>query len=186
MNNVKRCFRFFTLFDYDKEEKWLNEMNKKGWKLRKGGLCFVFDKCEPEDVVYKLDFQKNDIDKNGYLKMYEDYGWEYVYSFNNYMYFRKNADNISDSEDSNELDIFSDNESKLDMMKKIIKWKLLPILCIFLALVIPNFIKGIDAALNDSFGNSLFIAWSITLLLYLFIFTKCYIGYTRNKKRIEG
>ena len=34
--------------------------------------------------------------------MYEDYGWEYVCGFNNYVYFRKKADGIPDSKDSEE------------------------------------------------------------------------------------
>ena len=35
MSDVKRCIKFFTLFDYDKEEKWLREMHKKAGSSEK-------------------------------------------------------------------------------------------------------------------------------------------------------
>ena len=183
MSDVKTCIKFFTLFDYDKEEKWLREMHKKGWKLRKGGICFTFDKCEPEDVIYKLDFQKDGSDKKNYISMFEDYGWEHIMEFNNYVYFRKSA-NYAAGNESEELEIFSDSESKIDMMKRILRFRMLPLLIIFLCCVVPNFLKEINNNDFSTFDKIFNIFWIVLMVLYVFLFTKCYLGYKRNKNRI--
>ena len=59
----KVVYRISTIADYDREALYLGEMHTKGWKLRKVSysiLLFVvkytFEKCQPEQVSYKLDF----------------------------------------------------------------------------------------------------------------------------------
>jgi hypothetical protein len=44
--------------DHKKEEIYLREMHKSGWKfVRVSGLgVYHFEECEPEDVVYQLDY----------------------------------------------------------------------------------------------------------------------------------
>lgn len=53
-------FRFMTVTDYEEEEQFLREQHKEGWKLCKYLLpgFYFFDQCEPEDVVYRLDFEQ--------------------------------------------------------------------------------------------------------------------------------
>jgi hypothetical protein len=66
--------------------------------------------------VYRLDFAgKKSKDKQAYISMFAEYGWEYLQDVNGYSYFRKNADGISDED----TEIFSDSESHLDMIKKL-------------------------------------------------------------------
>ncbi len=61
MNETKLKIRFFTIADYIEEEIWLRKMHNEGWKLVKMvPPCFYkFEKCEPEDVIYRLDFKDN-------------------------------------------------------------------------------------------------------------------------------
>lgn len=179
MSEVKRCIRLFTLFDYDIEEEWLREMHKNGWKFRKGGFFYTFDKCEPEDVIYKIDFQGDIEDRKNYLSMFEDYGWEYLMEFNRFVYFRKSADSVENNE-TDDLEIFSDNESKLDMMKRILRSRMLPILIIFLCCVTPRFI---DAFNGETSVFGIRIMWVVVFLIYTSLFMKCYIGYNRNRKK---
>ena len=63
---TKTVTRFFTIADFIEEEKWLREMHNQGWKLSKmtPPCFFTFESCEPEDVIYRLDFR--DIE-DGYL-----------------------------------------------------------------------------------------------------------------------
>lgn len=63
MGNKSVKIRFFTIADYEDEEIWLRVQHKKGWKLVKTIIpCFyIFEKCEPEDVIYRLDFKNNHI-----------------------------------------------------------------------------------------------------------------------------
>ena len=55
---TKRIFKFFTMFEYEKEQEFLRSMHRSGWKLAKiSGIClYHFEKCIPEDVVYQLDY----------------------------------------------------------------------------------------------------------------------------------
>ena len=136
MTDTRTEYRFFTLFDYDLEEEWLRNMNAQGWKVKDVTLTFyTFDRCEPEDVVYKMDFcEVTGEEKANYLSMFREYGWEFAYEVNSYCCFRRPAKGLSEKD----LEIFSDTSSKLEMMKRIIRWRLIPILFIFLAAVVPN------------------------------------------------
>ena len=77
--DIKRMIRFFTIAEWEAEEVFLKEQHKKGWKFKKFTLpCFyTFEKCEPEEVVYKLDFANhNSEDAESYRQMFKDEGWE--------------------------------------------------------------------------------------------------------------
>ena len=52
----KMVFRYF--FDFmDGQERWLNRMAECGFRLRKcGKITYVFDKCEPNEYEYKVEF----------------------------------------------------------------------------------------------------------------------------------
>ena len=79
MNNRKNTIRFFSIADYGEEEVWLHDQHKNGWKLsRMIPPCFyIFEKCTPEDVAYRLDY-KNNTETNNYFQIFRDYGWEYI------------------------------------------------------------------------------------------------------------
>ena len=53
---TKIKWRIFTIVDYEKEEKWLRSMHAQGWKFVRFNGLFHFEECQPEDVVYKLDY----------------------------------------------------------------------------------------------------------------------------------
>ena len=61
MNNRKTAIRFFTIADYEEEEVWLHNQHKNGWKLSRmiPPCFFIFEKCTPEDVAYRLDYKNN-------------------------------------------------------------------------------------------------------------------------------
>ena len=45
--------------DFDKEEKWLNDMSMKGWGFtRTNGVIYRFEKCEPGEFIYQIDFDE--------------------------------------------------------------------------------------------------------------------------------
>ena len=68
---MKKEFKFFTIFKYEEEQEYLRDMHKHGWKLVKisGIGTYHFAECEPEDVVYQLDYnlEKN----NEYFQMFK-------------------------------------------------------------------------------------------------------------------
>ncbi len=89
---TKTVFKYFTIVNHEKEEEYLRSMHKDGWKFKKvSGFCmYHFEKCEPEDVIYRLDYNRDGIlHKSEYTKMFEDCGWEYLQDYVGYSYFRK-------------------------------------------------------------------------------------------------
>lgn len=77
---TKMEIRFFFLPDFEKEALYLAEQHRKGWKFveNRFGVLFIFEKCQPEEVVYQLDFKPILQEEYDYVQFYEDYGWEYV------------------------------------------------------------------------------------------------------------
>ena len=172
--NTKKQFRYFTIADQKKEEEYLRKMHNEGWKLvRISGLgMYHFEKCEPEDVVYQLDFDpKSNENKSEYIKMFSDCGWEYIQDFVGYSYFRKPC-----SEMNGEESIFNDAESKTAMLQRVIKTKIAPLMIIFLCSLVQFYI------VLTSHSYVLIVIWSIVLAVYIVIFVSFLIFYIKNRK----
>lgn len=130
MSEKIKKIRFFNVFEYDLEEEYLREMHQKGYAYLNLSMIGVyeFNKTEPEDMIYKLDYPgnfRNQQDRDDYLQMFKDSGWEYLGQKYQYTYFRRKAI------DGIELDIFSDNETRKQNLKGIFKDRFLPVLIIF-------------------------------------------------------
>ena len=118
MKNTKTVFKFFTLFEYEEEQAFLEKQHKNGWKVVSYKLpgFYKFEKCEPEDMTYRIDFTNENGSKNPeYRQMFADNGWEFLWSVNGFSIFRKPLA-ANNTDNSNE--IFSDNSSKLQMLQK--------------------------------------------------------------------
>lgn len=183
----KVLFRLLTVTDYEEEERFLREEHKKGWKLRRYILpgFYVFDKCRPEDVVYRLDFeQAGKEDRPGYLQLYRDYGWEYFLTVNGFSYFRKPADFVDTEE---ETEIFSDNASKLDMIMKVFKWKMVPLMVVFLCCLLPQLVMQYSRwREGDPDGKLFTVIFFILFLVYVVLFIHCGRGILRLRKKYNN
>ena len=94
MKGKKTEMKFFPIPQWKKEERYLREQHRKGWRFVKvNGLClYHFEKCEAEDVIYQLDYNPDAItQKSEYVQMFQDCGWEFLQNFMGYSYFRKAA-----------------------------------------------------------------------------------------------
>ena len=172
---VKKQFKWFTIFEYEKEQDYLREMHKSGWKFIKvtGLGMYHFEKCIPQDVVYQLDYNKDGLaHKDEYLKMFDDCGWEYIQDFWGYSYFRKAV-----SEDCVAEEIFCDEESRFQMMQRVLKGRMLPLLVIFLAVLLPQFILNLFSYHN--YFVATFIG--VILVMYISIFTMYFTKYNQYK-----
>lgn len=95
---------------------------------------YHFEKCEPEDVVYQLDYNPEGIaHKDEYVRMFRDCGWEYMQDYVGYSYFRKSVTDMNGNEE-----IFCDDTSRFDMMKRVFKGRMLPLLSVFFLIILPN------------------------------------------------
>ncbi|MGT2715221.1 DUF2812 domain-containing protein [Streptococcus respiraculi] len=170
---MKKEWKLFFITDFEKEEEYLTDMHRKGWKLKEVRFpcLFIFEKCQPEEVAYCLDFKPRlGEDQDAYYQMYEDYGWENLGTCNNFVYFRKPV--TADEEAT----IYSDRQSKLDMIGQIFKRRFLAVVLIGLA-VFWRVLYPRDV--NDW---SLWI-WRVLSLAYLFVFFYCGIGFYKLQKR---
>ncbi len=185
MKNKKTMFKFFTLFEYEEEEAFLEKQHKNGWKVTGYKLpgFYKFEKCEPEDVTYRIDFTNENGARNPeYRQMFSDNGWELLWSVNGFSIFRK--ERASASESNNE--IFSDNASRLQMLQKIQKRRLLPVIIIFLCAVVPNFVKGLYGVFGTSLADNIITAiFSLMFVLYIYIFTKSFIKMKKLKEKLQ-
>ena len=177
MDNRKTVIRFFTIADYEEEEVWLRSQHKNGWKLlRMTPPCFyIFEKCTPEDVAYRLDY-KNHGETGSYFQIFKDYGWEYIGQCLGWLYFRKP---ISETDSEQDSEIFSDSESRIDMVNHVIKTRLLPLFAIFLCCVLPNLLRSIGY--SDPLAAGLAVFFGFMALLYLFLLVYC--GWKLQKLR---
>lgn len=108
--------RWFWPWQDEKEEAWLTGMASQGAHLIKvesfGRYCFA--QGEPGDVAYRLDYTPlKKQDREGYIQVFADAGWEFVCEKNNWQYFRKGI--AADGQ----AEIFSDNESKIARLKRL-------------------------------------------------------------------
>ena len=185
MMEKKIVYRIFTIADYEREALYFREMHAKGWKLRKVSysiLLFVvkytFEKCQPEQVSYQLDFYPMEkSERSSYLQLFKDCGWEHITDFNSFSYFRKAHSGI---ESDAEFEIYNDAAGKLAMVKRILTRRMLPILLLFSALL-PVFSKFVSG--GSSFSWEVFLIFIIDwVLLIVFAIQISYIFWRLSQK----
>lgn len=123
----------FLVWNFDKEEKWLNEMAAKGLCLVSVGFCkYEFEDCAPGEYKVCLQLLENLPDhpeSRKYIEFLESTGAEHVGSCLRWVYFRKKAAD-------GEFELFSDNASRIKYLSTIIN---------FIAVItIANLLVGIS------------------------------------------
>ena len=172
---TKKELKFFSIAKHKEEEQYLRQQHQAGWKFIKvSGLgVYHFEKCQPEDVVYQLDYnQEGSANKAEYIKMFSDCGWDYLQEYFGFSYFRKPA-----AEMNGEEEIFSDSSSRQDMMKRVYMGRVLPLLAIFFAILLPQFISSL---VRGNYG--IVIVLGAMILLYIVVFSYFGIRYYKMKK----
>ena len=172
---MKKEWKWFSIFNYEKEEAYLRAQHKRGWKFVKvtGFGTYHFVECQPEDVVYQLDYnQEGSANKDQYIKMFSDCGWEYLQEYAGYTYFRKP---VGETEES----IFCDESSKLAMLERVYKGRLVPLLVIFSACLLPQFV------LNLANGNY-FLAGLMGAILAIYGAFFGYSAFHYYRKKNKG
>ena len=182
MNSRKTVIRFFTIADYEEEEVWLHNQHKNGWKLLKmiPPCLYIFEKCAPEDVTYRLDY-KNNAETGDYFQIFKDYGWEYIGQCVGWLYFRKPSSQTDSEQDG---EIFSDNESRIDMINPVVKTRLLPILAIFLCCVLPNFFRSI--AISDPLAAVFTVFFAVMTLFYFYLLIYCSLKLRKLREKYRN
>lgn len=110
-------------YNYEKEEKWLNEMALKGMALSNYSWCkYAFEDCEPGEYIYRIELLENlptHPNSIAYIKFMQEMGIEHVASYMRWVYFRKKAS-------EGQFDLYSDIESRITHYKRInLLWSIL-------------------------------------------------------------
>lgn len=184
----KIVYRIFTIADYEREALYFREMHAKGWKLRKVSYSillfavkYTFEKCQPEQVSYQLDFYPMEkSERTSYLQLFKDCGWEHITDFNSFSYFRKAHSEI---ESAAEFEIYNDAAGKLAMVNRILRLRLVPVL-LLLAIHIPFLFILLDRSNAYDLWKFLVVGLDIFLSLILLLIV-AYISWKLWHKKKE-
>ena len=115
-DNVTK-FKLFWVWQDDKEERWLEEMSRQGYHLTSVSLpcIYTFKKSQPVNYSYRLDYRRfSNKERQHYLQIFRDAGWEYLGEMSLWQYFRKQvkADEVNE--------IFTDTTSKIAKYRRVL------------------------------------------------------------------
>lgn len=176
----KKVFKFITVDQLEKEQKYLHEMDLKGWHFKcYKNLRYHFEQNPPANYVYRIDYKETLEDLDEYLSIFEDAGWEVVYSYpifqGSWIYFRKLSTN-----ESRDLEIFTDKDSMVDLLKKVrTHWTrfgtVMSLLLLFFTI------------LNLFVSKSLFsgVPTALCFLFIAILYVKLFINLTKKIKQLE-
>jgi hypothetical protein len=111
-----RVMKWFMAWQDDREEAWLEEMARAGLHLKKykGFGIYTFEVGTPREDVYRLDYiTVSGKEREQYLQLFADAGWEHVNEAASWQYYRKPR--RADSRD----EIFCDNMSKIEKYRRL-------------------------------------------------------------------
>ena len=112
----KVIHKTFMAWDFDREEKWLNDMSAKGLQLTDVGFFrYVFETGMPGEYQYRLellDHAPNHPESEQYIAFMAETGVEQVGSLMRWVYFRKKT---SDGE----FQLFSDIDSRIRHLRRV-------------------------------------------------------------------
>ncbi|MBN2076450.1 MAG: DUF2812 domain-containing protein [Dehalococcoidales bacterium] len=164
MKNQVTRFKWFWVWQDNAEEKWLEEMSRQGYHLTSVKLpcIYTFIKSEPADYTYRLDYRRFSKDeKQDYLQIFRDAGWEYLGEISLWQYFRKEkkAGEINE--------IFTDNVSKIAKYQRILVY--LGLLWAMLLFIVFQRITILPTSLPWWGNVHIFIAAVLAVMTYAII-----------------
>ena len=102
--------KWIWVWDFDREEEWLNDMALNGWVLESVGWCtYRFMRCELGEYAVRLEMHPYD---EAYIDFMRETGAEYIGRMIAWVYFRKKT-----SEGA--FDLFSDIDSRIRHLDRI-------------------------------------------------------------------
>lgn len=107
----------FWAWNFDKEEKWLNDMAAKGLCLASVGWCrYDFEDCLPGEYAIRfelLEHVPSHPESRKYIAFIEDTGAEHIGSVQRWVYFRKKTAD-------GPFDLYSDSASRIKHLNRIL------------------------------------------------------------------
>lgn len=149
MAEMKTVRKWFWVWDFEKEDRWLNGMAQSGWVLEKVGFAtYHFVSCEPGEYTVRLEMREHD---QAYLDLMQESGAEYIGRMAKWIYFRKKTAD-------GPFDIFSDIDSRIGHLTKISR--------MLEAVALGNMAIGCSVACSDRSGLCVVNLLGAALLMY--------------------
>lgn len=129
MTQLVRKFRFYWDDADHVIERWLEQMAREGLHLKRVccmRMVFVFERGEPADVTYRIDFRLTRADAH-YLQLFHDAGWERADEALGWQFWRAPSGSMRVAE------IFTDVQSRALKYKQIAWLLVMPLM-----LALPN------------------------------------------------
>jgi hypothetical protein len=108
-----------VMVNYEKEEKWLNEMGAIGMNFIHYTWCtYLFEEGKPGEYIYRIELLKNNArhpESVAYIRFMEELGIECVSTCLSWVYFKKKAAD-------GPFDLFSDYDSKIAHYSRVSKF----------------------------------------------------------------
>jgi hypothetical protein len=96
--NIALRFRPFPVWNSEAELRWLEDKAIHGYRLVKSfNPLYIFSRGEPESVRFCHGFTRvRSKDRDEYLQLYADAGWQYISSWVGWHYFKSSVATASD------------------------------------------------------------------------------------------
>lgn len=159
------------MFDYEKEEKWLNEMAIKGFNLEDYTFCrYLFREGKPGEYIYRIELLKQhhrNPESIAYIRFMEELGIECVAGYRNWVYFRKKAS-------EGPFDLFSDYDSRIAHYSRVIGFVIMAfalnlgaaLLNIILSITLSRFILDSINIYAGCFSLTITVIFAYLLVTY--------------------
>jgi hypothetical protein len=161
---ARRVHKLF--WDFEKEERWLNEMAAQGLNLvRYRWGTYDFERGGPGEWIYRIQFLDDDARKpksREYIDFVAETGAEPIDTYMRWVYFRKRAA-------EGPFEIFSDLDSRLAHYKRVLAFYGATT-GILVAVSVPVFSRTIDAAeraIGPFWGMPIFVVFILLVLVFL-------------------
>ena len=166
MDTTVNKFRWFWAWQDEAEEEWLGKMSAKGLHLIAPGFpaIYTFKVGEPKEYVYRLDYQSfHRKDREEYLQLFRDAGWEHLGQMASWQYFRKEAVKGGTNE------IFTDTESKTAKYKRVLAY-------VGFFYIMFGVILWSRLAAYSAYGWKDAITWLMLIMLVFFTYALIKLG----------
>lgn len=173
--------KWFFAWGEEKEQAFLEDMARKGYKLVDVGIGkYTFDTMEePKELIYQFDFKglkQDDIDE--YLQLHEDDGWEMVSTLGSWYYFCK------EKTDELDLGLFNDNASKKEKYKRLLLFLCVTGFPVYYQLFIMIPMYAASATMSEFYGWFQFLLYPICGL-HMFALIKILLKYRALNHQIH-
>ncbi len=157
--------------DFEKEEKWLNEMAAKGYQFI--SYCvpqYLFEEGEPGEYTYRIELMDNlpsHIEGQAYIKFVEETGAECVDTYWRWAYFRRRSTD-------GPFDLYTDLPSRLKHYQRI--------MTLIGTIAIIEFAIAVFGVMN--YQHEMLAPVSIGVV-FTAIFAKLFMSYWRRASKLK-